>query len=109
MKKAVSLAEYVRLKIACQLLPNRPHVATLYRWSRGIRGVRLNTVMIGGQRFTSLADIEEFVRATTAARDALGSSGDATDSRTNSVSCRLPRSRRQLIDHADRELDRRNV
>jgi hypothetical protein len=34
---------------------------------RGIRGVRLETVMIGGIRYTSCEALERFVAATTAA------------------------------------------
>ncbi|QDV36363.1 DUF1580 domain-containing protein [Tautonia plasticadhaerens] len=43
-------------------LPNRPHVSTVWRWChRGIRGVRLGTVAIGGRRYTTPALVEEFL------------------------------------------------
>ena len=39
---------------AAKQLPGRPHVSTLYRWRiRGVRGVRLETVLVVGRRFTS--------------------------------------------------------
>jgi len=35
---------------AAKQLPGRPHVSTLYRWRiRGVRGVRLETVLVGGR------------------------------------------------------------
>ena len=37
-------------------LPNRPHVATIWRWvKRGSRGVKVETVCMGGRRYTSKA------------------------------------------------------
>ena len=46
----------------------KPHVATLWRWAnRGRRGVRLETVMIGGQRCTSHEALQRFIEATTRA------------------------------------------
>jgi hypothetical protein len=55
---------------AAKLLPHRPHVSTLHRWRlRGIRGVRLETCLIGGRRFTSREAIERFMRAVSAEAD----------------------------------------
>jgi hypothetical protein len=56
----------VQLSEAAGLLPGRRgkklHVSTLYRWvQRGVRGVRLETVLIGGSRLTSVEAIERFV------------------------------------------------
>jgi hypothetical protein len=43
-------------------VPGRPHLATLFRWSRkGIRGVRLVTMVIGGRRFTSVQAVGRFL------------------------------------------------
>jgi len=51
-------------------LPGQPHLSTLWRWyRRGVRGVRLETVVVGGRRFTSRAAIERFIERTTVARD----------------------------------------
>jgi Protein of unknown function (DUF1580) len=61
----VSLAEAV-----CLLPGRRPHSSTLWRWyRRGVHGVRLETVVVGGRRFTSRAAIERFIQRTTAARN----------------------------------------
>ncbi len=40
---------------------NRVSKSTAYRWYlRGIRGVKLETILVGGQRFTSLHRLENF-------------------------------------------------
>ena len=52
--------EVFSLSEACRRLPPRregkkPHVATLYRWGqRGLRGVCLETIQVGGTLCTSL-------------------------------------------------------
>lgn len=45
----------------------RPDLATLYRWSspRGCRGVRLETVQIGGSRCTTHEAVRRFIHALT--------------------------------------------
>ena len=45
-----------------RLRKNRPvHVSTLWRWAlRGLRGVRLETTMIGGVRVTSTEALQRF-------------------------------------------------
>jgi hypothetical protein len=48
----------------------RLSIATAYRWSlNGVRGVKLETVQIGGARYTSLEALQRFAAALTAARD----------------------------------------
>jgi hypothetical protein len=47
---------------ACQIIPGRPVSTTVHRWSkRGIRGVRLQTALIGGRRYTSREAIRRFI------------------------------------------------
>jgi Protein of unknown function (DUF1580) len=58
----------VPLKAACRLIPGRSGkgiaVTTIYRWAlRGCRGTRLQTAMIGGQRYTSHEALDRFVIA----------------------------------------------
>ena len=61
-QKLVSLAD------ASKILPGNPHVSTLHRWRlRGVRGVKLPTVLIGGRRFVDRQSLAEFVAAVTAA------------------------------------------
>ena len=55
--------------------PGRPHSATIWRWwQKGIKGIKLETYLCGGRRFTSKEAIERFIRGTTAARN-----GPSTD------------------------------
>jgi len=43
-------------------IPGRPHISTVIRWSsKGIRGGHLETVLIGGRRFTSVEAIARFI------------------------------------------------
>ena len=45
----------------------RPSYPTWWRWWRhGVRGVRLETVLVGGRRYTTAAAVQRFVVATTA-------------------------------------------
>ena len=49
-------------------LPSKPHACTIHRWSRrGVRGVRLETVLVGGRRFTSVEALRRFMQRATAA------------------------------------------
>lgn len=51
------LAEMPRLRGG-----KRPHIATIYRWAQnGIRGVKLETVRLGGTVCTSVEAIQRFV------------------------------------------------
>lgn len=78
-------------------LPGRPHISTVHRWRlRGVRGVKLETVLVGGRRFTSDAALAEFVRCTTLA--ARTGSSSVTES---SVS----RRRQQEIERAEKAFD----
>jgi hypothetical protein len=55
----------VSLSEATHYVPGRPHVSTVWRWTtRGLRGVKLETIHAGGKRFTSLEAIRRFLVAT---------------------------------------------
>jgi hypothetical protein len=70
----------VTLTQASQMLPGRPHVSTLWRWcKRGVRGVRLETYVVGARRFTSTEALQRFAAATSAAAN-----GEAAPIRTPS-------------------------
>ena len=73
---AISLNEdLVPLQQADRFLKGRRHVSTFWRWSqKGVRGIVLETLVIGGQRFTSREALERFIRATTSAADRSGQS-----------------------------------
>jgi hypothetical protein len=58
------------LSEAGRSLPRQPGPSTLWRWHRrGISGVKLETVVIGGRRYTSHEALRRFVDATTSARE----------------------------------------
>jgi hypothetical protein len=57
--------QLLSLRQAIVRIPGRPHLSTLFRWmNRGVRGVCLETVVVGGRRFTSAEAIQRFIRAT---------------------------------------------
>jgi len=61
----VSTEELAPLAKASNLwVPTRPHVATIWRWAtRGIRGVKLDIVRIGGSTCTSREAVGRFLSA----------------------------------------------
>ena len=78
---------------AAKSLPGRPNLSTLHRWRlRGVRGVKLETCLIGGRRFTSLESLKKFAAATTAAAS------------TRASPYQSPSRRQRAIDQAEREL-----
>ena len=67
--------ETLNLNKAAGLLPERPHASTLWRWyKRGLRGIKLETIVIGGVRHTSKEALQRFIDRTTAEHDGIDSS-----------------------------------
>lgn len=57
---------------AARSLPGTTHISTIHRWRlRGIRGVKLESCLIGGNRYTSKEALHRFVNATTKAADGI--------------------------------------
>jgi hypothetical protein len=53
---------------AAKALPNRPSVATIWRWATaGVRGIKLESILVGGTRYTSAERLQEFCDNLTAA------------------------------------------
>lgn len=53
-----------------KLIGKRLNISTIYRWmNKGIAGIRLETVLVGGQRYTSLAWVQRFVELSTAEKN----------------------------------------
>jgi hypothetical protein len=80
---------------AAKFLPDgrRPNHSTWWRWSRrGVKGVRLETVVFGAKRFTTAEAVLRFVAETTAAAN-----GELPPPRTI-------QQRQRDIDRADRDL-----
>ena len=79
-------------------IPGRPSQASVWRWVlHGVGGVKLESILIGGKRFTSAEAIQRFCDRRTAAAN-----GDATPSRT-------PRQREREVAAAERELERAGI
>ncbi|HEX2476885.1 MAG TPA: DUF1580 domain-containing protein [Lacipirellulaceae bacterium] len=49
---------------AAKLMPGRPNIATIWRWrTSGCRGHKLETILVGGRRFTSREATGRFLAA----------------------------------------------
>lgn len=81
-------------------IPGRPHIATVNRFRlRGSHGVKLETVKVGGRRFTSLEAIQRFVDAVTA----------AADGRPATITAPPSTRRQRELDRVDAELARAGI
>jgi hypothetical protein len=87
----IATEDMVSLTEAAKTLPSRPDQSTLWRWrNRGVRGVRLETVLVGGRRMTSRQALNRFFAAVNAAADG------------KPVRTETPREREQAISRAER-------
>ena len=76
-------------------IPGCPSLASVRRWVlNGVGGNKLESILIGGKRFTSAESIQRFCDRRTAAVDG------------ESPSVGSPRQRERAIEYAERELDR---
>lgn len=58
---------YLTLKEAMEQMPGGCSLSTIWRYVLyGVRGVKLETIVRGGRRFTTRAAIDAFVEASTA-------------------------------------------
>lgn len=81
----------VSLTDAAKSEPSRPNVTTVWRWHlRGVRGVKLETTLQGGRRYTSREALRRFHERVTAAAD-----GEPVRGET-------PRQRERAIDRAEK-------
>ena len=97
---SINLASTTYLSFAevAKLLPGRPHISTLHRWrTRGVHGVKLATVKIGGRRMVEASSLDQFCEAVTCAAD-----GQAQPIRTS-------RQREKAIAAAERELAKEGI
>jgi hypothetical protein len=84
-EKTITLAE------ATKRLPGNPNISTLWRWRlHGVRGIKLETILSGGKRYTSIEALRRFQERVTAAAD-----GEPVRSET-------PRQRERAIDRAEK-------
>jgi hypothetical protein len=81
----------ISLTDAAKSLPQRPNVATLWRWrTAGVRGIKLETFLSGGRRFTSVEALRRFQERVTAAADG------------EPIRVETPRQRERAIDRAEK-------
>ena len=74
----------------------RPHVSTIFRWAlRGVRGIRLETIRIGGTLCTSEEALVRFFQRLSGEEPALPT--------------KTSRARRREIARAERELERAGI
>ena len=63
MRTTISLAEtLIPINAVPKRLPGRPHISTVYRW---MNSGKLESLMIGGRRWTSVEAISRFVTNST--------------------------------------------
>ena len=92
--------ELLTLAQAAKRLPlrnngKRPHVAALYRWtSSGCSGVVLETIQLGGQRYTSVGALQRFAESLT--RLARPARASAAASRRSSVPADVERAEAEV-------------
>ena len=97
----LSHEQVLTLRDATRFLPRyrkgrRVHVATLYRWaSAGIRGIRLETLKLGGRIVTSEEALQRFA--------------DRCSSADPIRKAHSSRKRRREIERAKEELDRAGI
>jgi hypothetical protein len=51
----------VSFREASEMIPTHPGISTISRWCRGVRGNRLESILIGGRRKTSRQAVERFL------------------------------------------------
>src|SRR5687767_5031064 len=89
----------LNLADAAKLVPGRPCHMTLWRWmTRGIKGIRLDSVIVAGVRRTNREALRRFLQATTDAADGVRTP------RTKS-----PKARQKSIDEAIEELEEAGI
>ncbi|MCR9115793.1 MAG: DUF1580 domain-containing protein [bacterium] len=96
MSKELLGEDFVPFSKAPQLLPGRPHISTLHRWRiRGLKGVKLQTILVGGRRYVSKDELLRFVN-------------QLSDETSTTAGRRTP-SRQRQIEAANRACDKAGI
>ena len=94
MKKTIDLTTETVFPVseAPNHIPGHPSQASVWRWVlKGVGGIKLESILIGGKRFTSAESIQRFCDRRTSAAD-----GNFTPTLTS-------RQREKQMDRAERE------
>jgi len=84
----------------------KPHVSTIWRWClKGCKGVRLESICIGGKRFVTAAAIDDFIDASTRRRPSTQLPPPAAPPRPPAHVMRHNERRRAEIEAARRRVD----
>ena len=85
----VNAEDLMTLTKVTQEVPCRPSLSTIWRWhARGVNGIRLETIILGGRRYTSREALQRFAERTTALADGepeADSTAELTDQDTKEV------------------------
>jgi hypothetical protein len=86
------------LTSAARSLPKPPHISTVWRWVKfGVRGTKLETVVVGGRRYTTREALTRFIAATTASANG------------EQLPCRTPHQRQRAVEQAEAELAKAGI
>lgn len=86
-----------RLTLSRLASENGVNVATVWRWcTRGVRGVKLESLAVGGRRYTSAEAFERFLAAT-------------NPESTSTPPAPTPHQRRKAIEAAEKELAKAGI
>ncbi len=92
----------ISIREAPRHLPKRPngkriHISACYRWiSRGVRGVRLDSIKIGGSTYTSTEALQRFADRLSAEKQCSVQPSDETPERQQEIEIASKRLRRLL-------------
>jgi hypothetical protein len=88
-EKPLTLREAASLPFL-QRYGRKPHISTIYRWTTGLRGIRLETIVIGGSLRTTESAVIRFCHRL---------------SKHETAFRRTPTQREREIDRSEKELD----
>ncbi len=89
-----------------KLTGSKPHASTIWRWClRGCKGIRLDSICIGGKRFVTAAALERFVTRTSEPQDQASVTEVVIRPQSSPQIVRHNPRRREEIEAARRRLD----
>ena len=100
----------IPIREAPRHLPKRPngkriHISACYRWiSRGVRGVRLDSIKIGGSTYTSIEALQRFANRLSGRSNASRPRVEVSPSRQQEIDLASEQLKSQLASHRSRKL-----